>query len=133
LNQCPYLLLTGKYRIMKPYLVNFLNAIVYIALGSWGYLSSDTPSVTALIPVIAGIILVAITPGFRKGNRVLAHIAVSLTFVILLALFKPLTGSVARSDGAGIARVIGMIITSVIAMAVFIKSFIDARKNSDKT
>jgi len=113
---------------MKPYLISFLNAIVYIVLGCWGYLASDTPSVTALIPVFAGIILITITPGFKKGNRVLAHIAVVLTSLVLLGLIKPLTGAIGRSDAAGIGRVLAMMVTSLIAMGYFIKSFLDARR-----
>jgi len=115
---------------MKPYFINFLNAIVYIILGSWGFLSSDNPSVTSLIPVFAGFILVAITPGFKKGNRVLAHVAVGLTFLILLGLIKPLTGAIGRSDDYGIARVIAMMISSLVALIAFVKSFIDARRSS---
>lgn len=117
---------------MKPYLVNFLNALALIILGSWAYISSETPSITALIPVFAGIIQIALTPGFRKGNRVIAHIAVTLTFIILLGLIKPLTGAIGRSDDLGIVRVGIMIITSLIAMTVFVKSFIDARRTLGK-
>ena len=117
---------------MKPYFINLLNSIVLISLGTWAYFSSDHPSVTALIPVFGGIILIIITPGFKKGNRVLAHIAVILTFVMLLGLIKPLTGAIGRSDSTGIARVSVMMLTSIIAMGVFIKSFIDARSGTDK-
>jgi hypothetical protein len=117
-----------KQNFMKPYLINFLNSIVLITLGSWAYFSSANPSVTALIPVITGAILIAITPGFKNGNRVLAHIAVVLTFVFLVALVKPLTGAIGRSENAGIARVLIMMFTSLFTMIVFVKSFIDARK-----
>lgn len=113
---------------MKPYLVNLVNAIILIALGSWGYIGSLTPSPTALIPVFTGIILVAITPGFKKGNRVLAHIAVILTLLILLGLIKPLTGAIGRADNLGITRVLIMMATSLTSMIVFVKSFIDARR-----
>ena len=113
---------------MKPYLINLLNALILITLGSWAFISSTTPSVTALIPVFAGIFLVAITPGFKKGNRVLAHIAVTLTFLILFGLIKPLTGAIGRADNLGITRVLIMMSTSLIAMVVFVKSFIDARR-----
>ena len=115
---------------MKPYLINLLNAIVLIIFGSWAYLTSDTPSVTSLIPVLAGTILIAITPGFKKENRVLAHIAVGLTFVILIGLIKPLIGAISRSDDLSIVRVIIMIISSLIAMIFFVKSFIEARRSS---
>ena len=114
---------------MKPYLINLINAIILVVLGIWAYLTSSHPSFTALIPVTAGIILILITPGFRKGNRVLAHVAVTLTFLILLGLIKPLTGSIGRSDTAGILRVSVMMLSSVAAMIIFIRSFIDARRN----
>ena len=114
---------------MKPYLINLINAIVLIALGSWAYFTSEHPSVTALIPVFAGIILIVITPGFKGGNRVLAHIAVVLTLLILIGLIKPLTGSIRRSDSLAILRVSVMIITSLIAMIIFVRSFISARRN----
>ncbi len=113
---------------MKPYLVNLLNGLILISLGSWGYFSSDTPSVTALIPVFAGIILVVITPWFKKGNRVLAHIGVIITIMILAGLFKPLTGAIGRSDNNAIARVSIMIISSLTAVIFYVKSFIDARR-----
>ena len=113
---------------MKPYSINFFNSIVLIIFGSWAYFTSDTPSVTALIPVFAGIILLAVTPGFRNGNRILAHVAVVITFLILLGLIKPLSGAIGRADNLGIARVVVMMISSLFALIVFIKSFIDARK-----
>ena len=117
---------------MKPYFINFLNALVLVILGSWAYFSSETPSVTALIPVFTGLVLLAITPGFKKGNRVLAHIAVVLTFLMLIGLIKPLTGATGRSDSLATARVTVMMLTTLAATAVFVKSFIDARMNPNK-
>ena len=117
---------------MKPYSINLINGVVLILLGSWAFITSETPSVTALIPVFVGVVLVVITPGFKKGNRVLAHIAVILTALILVGLIKPLTGAIGRQDIPGIARVLIMMITSLASMIVFIRSFIDARKSSKK-
>ncbi|RPH33313.1 MAG: hypothetical protein EHM93_05765 [Bacteroidales bacterium] len=113
---------------MKPYFINLLNALTLIILGSWAYFTSVTPSVTALIPVFAGIVLVAITPWFKKGNRAVAHIAVVLTLLILIGLIKPLAGAINRVDTLGIARVLVMIATSLTTMVIFVKSFIDARR-----
>jgi hypothetical protein len=121
-----------KTNNMKPYFINFLNALVLVILGIWAYFTSETPSVTALIPVFVGTILLAVTPGFKKGNTVLAHVAVTLTFLMIFGLIKPLTGAIGRADATGIARVVVMMVTSAAAMIVFIKSFIDARKVSGK-
>ena len=112
---------------MKPYLANLINAIVLILLGLWGYFGSETPSLTALIPVVTGGILLIFTPSFRKGNRIIAHIAVVLTLAIFIALIKPLSGAIERLDNAAITRVVVMMISSFFAMTLFIKSFIDAR------
>ena len=113
---------------MKPYLINLLNSLVLISLGAWAYFSSESPSVTALIPVFGGIILLAVTPGFKNGNRALAHVAVVLTFLLLVGLLKPLTGAIGREDTLGITRVVIMMLTSLIAIIVFVRSFINARK-----
>jgi hypothetical protein len=117
---------------MKPYLYNVVNAIVLISLGSWSYFTSEHPSVTALIPVFAGIILIGISPGLKKGKGLPAHIAAGLTFILLIAFIKPLSGAIKRSDGIGIARVTIMMITSFVTMIIFVKSFIEARKLREK-
>ena len=111
---------------MKPYQANLYNGIVLVLLGLFSYLIST--SNTAIIPVIFGVIFLALTPIFRKGNKVVAHIIVVLTLLILIALFKPLTGAMERGDSMGIARIAIMMLSCFVAMVVYIKSFIDARK-----
>lgn len=114
---------------MKAYIVNLVNAIILIILGSWGYLASETPSLTALIPVLIGVILVLITSGFRSGHRIWVHVAVALTFLVLVGLVKPLLGVIGREDTLGLARVLVMMFSSLFAFLVFLKSFINARIN----
>lgn len=114
---------------MKPYLASLINAILLILLGLWGYFSSETPSITALIPVFIGVILIFLNSGLKKENKTIAHIAVILTFLVLIGLIKPLTGAFAREDTAAIARVVIMIVSTLTALISFVKSFIDARKN----
>lgn len=113
---------------MKPFQANLVNAVVLIVLGLWGYLSSETPSPTALIPVGFGVLFALATPPFKKENKVVAHIIVLLTLLIIIALFMPLRGALGRGDTLAAVRVGIMIATSVVAMVIYIKSFIDARK-----
>lgn len=112
---------------------NLINSVTLIIFGLWGYFGSVTPSFTALIPVFAGVILLAMTPGIKKDNAVIGHIAVVLTFIILVALVKPLTAGLDRADNAAAIRVIIMMLTSALAMAYFVKSFIDARKKKSES
>jgi len=99
----------------------------------WGYLTSESPSVTALIPTVIGLILLLCYSGVKKENKIIAHVAVLLTLIILVALIKPLTGAIDRADNLAIARVLIMIFTTIFAMVKFIQSFIEARKNRENT
>jgi len=108
---------------------NILNSICLIVVGLWGYF--EATSSTALIPVIFGLALLFCSPGLKKENKVIAHIAVLLTFVCLLGLFMPLKGTIEREETIGVIRVSIMILTSITAMVYFVKSFI-ANRNARK-
>ena len=114
---------------MNAYTASLLNAICLVVLGTWGYFASDSPSMTAFIPVVIGGILLACSSGIRKENKVIAHVAVLLTLLILFGLIKPLTGAIGREDTMAVLRVGIMMITTVVAIVYFVKSFIDARRN----
>lgn len=113
---------------MKPYQASLVNAIVLITMSAWAYFTSATPSITALIPALIGIILLILNPGVKKEGKVPAHIAVVLTFVILLGLIKPMMGAIESGNSLGITRVTIMIITTIVALVAFIQSFIAVRK-----
>ena len=109
---------------------NLLNSIVLIAVGGWGYLDGDGKSITALIPVIFGVVLLLCYSGIKKQNKVIAHIAVLVTFICLLGLFMPLNGAIERGNDTAVVRVSAMIVSSLTALIFFIKSFIENRKAS---
>ena len=115
----------------KPYQISAINAVSLIALGFYGYIQSDSPSMTALIPVIFGVLLLLMNSGIKSENKLIAHIAVTLTLVILFGLAMPLLGAIGRSDTYAILRVSVMVITTVVSMVFFVKSFIEARKNRE--
>ncbi len=113
---------------MKAHTANLLNALTLILMSAWGYLASETPSITAFIPAVFGVILLACNGGVKKENKVVAHIAVVATLVALLGLGMALKGVIGRgADPMAMFRVGAMIVTSIIAMVAFIKSFRDAR------
>jgi len=113
---------------MKAHTTSLINALILVIMGLWGYFESDSRPVTALIPVVVGIILVAINNSVKKENKIIAHIAILLTLIITIGLIKPFLGSLERGNITGIIRVSLMILTSLLAMIAFIQSFIAARK-----
>ncbi|MEM8636550.1 MAG: hypothetical protein AAGF33_16405 [Pseudomonadota bacterium] len=113
---------------MKAHTASFINALALIAMSAWAYFASSAPSMTALIPAAFGVALLACFPGAKSENKMIAHIAVLLTLIVLCALFMPLRGALGRGDPAAIVRVTVMLITTLVAFVFFIKSFIDARR-----
>lgn len=109
---------------------NLLNSVILIAVGGWGYFDGDGKSMTALIPVIFGVVLLICNNGIKNQNKIIAHIAVLATFICIVGLFMPLNGAIDRDDDMAIARVSAMILSGLIALIFFIKSFIDNRKTS---
>ena len=113
---------------MKAHTASLLNALVLIAFSAWAYASSETGSLTILVPAAFGVALLACYPGVKSENKIVAHIAVVLTLLILLALFMPLMNAIGRADTMAVARVLIMLVATTIAFVFFIKSFIDARR-----
>lgn len=106
---------------------NLINSISLILLGLWGYI--DSSSTTALIPVIIGGSLLGCTNKIKEGNKLISHLAVLATIIILVALIGMRLPKSIDQGGIGLFRVIGMIATSSIALLYFIKSFIDNRRS----
>ena len=113
---------------MNSLKANILNSIILITIGLWGYFESS--SGTAIIPVVFGWALLFCSPGLKKENKVIAHIAVLLTLICIVGLFMPLNGAMGRGDNFGVLRVVVMIASGLIAMIFFVKSFIANRKKS---
>lgn len=105
---------------------NLINSVCLIAIGLWGYLEVTSP--TALIPVGFGAALILCSSGIRKENKVVAHIAVLLTLLILIALVGMRLPKSLSQGGLGLIRVLLMIGTSTFSMVYFVKSFIANRK-----
>ena len=110
--------------------IHLFNAYVLIVFGIWGYLVGG--SFTALIPFIFGLILLFLFRGVKNEDKVLAHIAVTLTALILIALIaQPLKAALSSGDPGKIFRSSVMVLTSASAMISFILSFIKARRSKE--
>jgi hypothetical protein len=116
---------------MKAAQANLLNAIVLIAAGLYAYFMILTPegtkAPTALIPAGFGLVLLAMQKGVATQNKIIAHVAVVLTLLLLVIC----TSRFFKIEDWGAKKYVFLIciISNVIAMIAFIGSFIEARKN----
>ena len=113
---------------MAPHTASLVNAVVLLVCSAWGYWATDFKSMTALIPAAFAVALFACYPGVRAENKLIAHIAVLLTFVLLVALYMPLSSALESGELGPIVRSVLMAVTTVFAMVAFIKSFRNARR-----
>lgn len=113
---------------MAPHTASLVNAVTLIACSVWAFVVIGGASYTALIPAAFGIGLIICLPGVRSENKVIAHIAVLLTLVVLVALYMPLSSALSSGAPGALIRSIAMVATTLFAMFAFIKSFRDARR-----
>ena len=92
--------------------INIINSISLIAMGIWGYI--DVSSVTALIPAFFGAALILCTNGLKKENKMISHIAVLLTLLILGALLGMRLPKLLDQGGMGLYRVDVPLITTTL-------------------
>ncbi|MEM6824235.1 MAG: hypothetical protein AAF566_03920 [Pseudomonadota bacterium] len=113
---------------MTAHTASLINAITLICCSLWAYVSIGGSSWTALIPLIFGVALILCYPGIKSQNKLIAHIAVSLTLILLVALYMPLSSAVEDAATWPLVRVLLMVASTVFAIVFFIKSFRDARR-----
>tara|TARA_B100001758_G_C18406752_1_gene612620 strand:+ start:1626 stop:1997 length:372 start_codon:yes stop_codon:yes gene_type:complete len=123
---------------MKNHHANLLNSVTLIIMSLWAYFTFQAPidnpeataSVTTFIPTILGLILLALNNGLKNENKIVAHLVVLITFLAIGGLSKPFFAALDKNSGIAVFRVGLMLATSILAMITFIRSFIQARKNS---
>ncbi|RYD86893.1 MAG: hypothetical protein EOP54_29650 [Sphingobacteriales bacterium] len=116
---------------MKAASANLLNAIVLIGAGLYGYFgiaaADGSHSLTALIPAAFGLLFLIMHKGVASANKVIAHIVVVLTLVLLVMC----TMRFIKVEDWNAKKYVFLacMISNAIALIAFIGSFIAARKN----
>ena len=114
-----------------PSNITLINGLILLSMGLWGYFSSSSP--TAMIAPAFGLLFLILYPMFKKGNKAVVHIVVLLTFLLIIALAMPFKGAIGSGDAVRVFRVALMLFSCIAAFVIYIKSFIDARKNREKS
>ncbi len=89
--------------IRKPHYVTIVHALFLIVLGLFAFFTHqdfpDSPPWTALIGPGVGVVLLAMTPGMKSQNKVVAHIVVLLTFLFALATGQMMAKRIMELNG----------------------------------
>lgn len=114
---------------MKAHAANMINSTALITIGLWDYLATQTLASTNMIPVAGGLFLLIFYDGVKREDKVTAHIVVIITLFVFLSLIKPFDEALQDSETGATIRYLVMLLTSLLAIVYFVKSFIDARKD----
>ncbi|MCX6156474.1 MAG: hypothetical protein ACOYN6_04810 [Ignavibacteria bacterium] len=107
---------------MKNFQVMTINAMILIALGVFGYVTSGSP--TALIAPAVGMVLLALVFPVKKENSVAAHIGVGLTGLTTIAFF--IVGAM-RSN----IIIVLMAVVTLIAFIFYVSDFMRRKKERE--
>lgn len=104
----------------NPHITNLIYSIFLIGAGIAGfllrYLEANDFQYTALIPAVFGLVLLSLTNGIKRQNKIISHIAVILT--LILALFTLVM--VIKNSGDGLMETRKGIIFALILISSFI-------------
>jgi len=117
---------------MKVYLVSMMNSFVLIILGLWSFIGSETPSITAFIPIMTGAFLLSLIHGLRYGSKSATNISLVLTFLILIAMIVPFIGALNHNDDPSTYRIGFLMVSCSITIGFFVSKMIRVRRRKVK-
>jgi uncharacterized membrane protein (UPF0136 family) len=115
---------------MNTKTANIINSVSLVLMGIWGFIDVSSP--TALIPSVFGVLIFIcyfLSRRNQKLNLIFAHVAIVLTILILFSLIGTRLPKSLDEGGVGLLRLVIMIVTCSFSILIFIKSFVEARKN----
>ena len=121
---------------MLPYKANFINGLVLIIVGIFGYISmrnNDAAnfSPTVFIAPLSGMLFLLLTPFMKKENKIISHLVVLFTFLLgsmLLVMFIKRVSTGSSLSDLSMLRFLVMIISCFVAMTTFVSSFRNAER-----
>ena len=114
---------------MKPSTINFINGLVLIVAGLYGYFgitgSTGAASATALIPAAFGLLLIVLGLFWNKAPKVILSVVAILTLLLLVMVLNRFL-KIEIWDARKYIFLI-CIVSNALALFVFIRSFVVAR------
>jgi hypothetical protein len=118
--------------VKKPYLINIITGLVVAIAGLYSYLSNENRPPTALIGPGFGALLLLMTPGMKKENKVVAHVVVLLTllFGIMSIIMATKKGGVTDPEVLQRRMMVFAVMAGICfwATAMYVLGFIEKKK-----
>jgi CHASE2 domain-containing sensor protein len=111
--------------------INFINALVLIGAGIYGYFvippvdAAKGQSITALIPAFAGLLLLILGLLWNKNPKVVAHVAVVIVLLLFIVCIRKFLAGTGWDDKRTVFLV--CTIATGLSLLAFVNSFIQAR------
>lgn len=113
---------------MKSQKIAFINAIVLLVIGFWGYAANNYSLHTAVVPISAGILLLILSKFLKKENPGLLIFVIVLSLLLFLAFLVPFQRNMEQSDYVGMLRLTIEMLVCAFAIVVYINNLIRLKK-----
>jgi uncharacterized membrane protein len=114
---------------MSAHKASLINGFILVLMGIWGAYSTNFSAPTAFIPVAFGLLILIFNNYLKRENKLMSHVIVGLTVLILIALAMPLSRALKTDSNTAMVRILIMMASCFYALYYFIQSFRQARKS----
>lgn len=113
---------------MKSQQAAFINSIVLILVGFWGYVANHYMMHTIIVPLIAGIVFMILSKFLRKESKGLILFIMGLTLILFVAFMVPFQRNAEQGDYMGMLRLAIEMTVCALAFIVYLRRLIQLKK-----
>jgi hypothetical protein len=100
--------------------INLINALSLMCISVWMYNSSVNPSIIHLLPIVAGVILLALNNGIRAESKEQKNVAFYFTVILVFCFALLLFTDIGLKEEGFLILVISLIVLSLLSAFSYI-------------
>jgi uncharacterized membrane protein (UPF0136 family) len=113
---------------MKSQQAAFINSIVLIVVGFWGYVANHFLMHTLIVPLGAGILFMILSKFLKNENKGLIQFMMIITLALFFAFIVPFQRNMEQADLMGMLRLAIEMAACAFAFIVYLRHLIQLNK-----
>lgn len=106
---------------MNPYKAAILQALIFLSVGFWGYAANNFAAHTAMVPLGAGILFLALSQRLKNPDRIMLLVVMLISLALFIALMIPFRRNAGQSDFWGMFRIAIEMTACALAFIVYLR------------
>jgi uncharacterized membrane protein (UPF0136 family) len=102
--------------------VAFINSIVLLIVGFWGYAANNFAMHTAIVPIGSGILFLILSKFLKTPAKGLLMLMMTLALALVIAFTVPFLRNVEQGDFAGMFRLVVEMAACAFAFIMYLRN-----------